>query len=150
MRYLGHYRKQALLPYIFLVVATLSMLAVPRLLGNIIDAVMQGYTANTVLEGMEQIPEFTLPQFIPQILEFLNLPADWTASQLEAYMSAEAADAPSAIIIAGIAILIFAVLRGVFAFLQAYWAERNSQDVAFDLRNDLFTKVQSACSSDRD
>jgi ATP-binding cassette subfamily B protein len=158
MRYLGHYRKQALLPYIFLVVATLSMLAVPRLLGNIIDAVMQGYTANTVLEGMEQIPEFTmeqipeftLPQFIPQILEFLNLPADWTASQLEAHMSAEAADAPSAIIIAGIAILIFAVLRGVFAFLQAYWAERNSQDVAFDLRNDLFTKVQKLSFSYHD
>ena len=150
MRYLGHYRKQALLPYIFLVVATLSMLAVPRLLGNIIDAVMQGYTANTVLEGMEQIPEFALPQFIPQILEFLNLPADWTASQLEANMSAEAADAPSAIIIAGIAIVIFAVLRGAFAFLQAYWAERNSQDVAFDLRNDLFTKVQTLSFSYHD
>ena len=38
--------------------------------------------------------------------------------------------------------MIFAVLRGVFAFLQAYWAERNSQSVAFDLRNDLFAKIQ--------
>src|SRR3970282_1703205 len=28
------------------------------------------------------------------------------------------------------------------AFLQAYWAERNSQAVAFDLRNDLFAKIQ--------
>ena len=38
--------------------------------------------------------------------------------------------------------MVFAVLRGVFAFLQAYWAERNSQAVAFDLRNDLFAKIQ--------
>ncbi len=30
----------------------------------------------------------------------------------------------------------------LFAFLQAYWAERNSQAVAFDLRNDLFAKIQ--------
>ena len=43
---------------------------------------------------------------------------------------------------AGIAIVIFAALRGGFAFLQSYWAERNSQDVAFDLRNDLFAKIQ--------
>jgi ATP-binding cassette subfamily B protein len=33
-------------------------------------------------------------------------------------------------------------LRGVFAFLQAYWAEKNSQAVAFDLRNDLYAKIQ--------
>ena len=29
--------------------------------------------------------------------------------------------------------MVFAALRGVFAFLQAYWAEKNSQALAFDL-----------------
>ena len=33
-------------------------------------------------------------------------------------------------------------MRGVFAFLQVYWAERNSQAAAFDMRNDLFAKIQ--------
>jgi ATP-binding cassette, subfamily B, multidrug efflux pump len=31
-----------------------------------------------------------------------------------------------------------ALLRGLFTFLQGYLAERASQGVAYDLRNDLF------------
>ncbi|RLT45745.1 MAG: ABC transporter ATP-binding protein, partial [Chloroflexi bacterium] len=37
---------------------------------------------------------------------------------------------------------LFASMRGLFAFLQAYWAERNSQTVAFEIRNELFDKIQ--------
>ncbi len=39
-------------------------------------------------------------------------------------------------------ILLFAVLRGVFSFLQAYYSESTSQGLAFDLRNAIFTKIQ--------
>ncbi|MCZ7575057.1 MAG: ABC transporter ATP-binding protein/permease [Ardenticatenaceae bacterium] len=39
-------------------------------------------------------------------------------------------------------IAVFAVVRGVFVFLQGYLAERSSQNVAYDLRNELFEKVQ--------
>ena len=42
----------------------------------------------------------------------------------------------------GYLILVFAIFRGVFAFLQTYWAERNSQSMAFDIRNDLYAKIQ--------
>ena len=35
-----------------------------------------------------------------------------------------------------------ALLRGLFQFLQGYLAERVSQSVAYDLRNDLFAKVE--------
>ena len=35
-----------------------------------------------------------------------------------------------------------AVLRGIFTFLQGYLAERASQGVAYDLRNDLFAKIE--------
>ena len=35
-----------------------------------------------------------------------------------------------------------AVLRGLFTFLQQYLAERASQGVAYDLRNDLFAKIE--------
>jgi ATP-binding cassette subfamily B protein len=42
IRYLTHYKGYAVLPYLFLVVATLAQLAVPKLIGNIIDAVTEG------------------------------------------------------------------------------------------------------------
>jgi ATP-binding cassette, subfamily B, multidrug efflux pump len=35
-----------------------------------------------------------------------------------------------------------ALLRGLFTFLQGYLAERASQGVAFDLRNELFAKIE--------
>lgn len=141
-KYLTHYRSQALLPYLFLIVATLSQLAVPHMLRNVIDAVVNGVTAKTFLERLPQIPAAFLSQAMPQILEFLKLPSDWSLDQVTAHLQSQKDGAPQAMLMAGIAIVVFAALRGVFAFLQAYWAERNSQTVAFDLRNDLFAKIQ--------
>jgi ATP-binding cassette subfamily B protein len=142
VHYLGNYRRQAFLPYLFLFIATLAQLAVPRMVGNIIDAITQGVIARSVLDGLERIPQTFLPMALTQILEFLGLPADWTLDQLRAAMEANLAQAPTALLQAGIAIVIFAAVRGLFYFLQVFWAESNSQSVAFDLRNDLFAKVQ--------
>lgn len=41
-----------------------------------------------------------------------------------------------------IAIIIFAVVRGLFAFGQTYLSQMLSQNIAFDMRNDLFAKIQ--------
>jgi ATP-binding cassette subfamily B protein len=38
--------------------------------------------------------------------------------------------------------LLFAIIRGLFAFAQSYMAEKVSQEMAFDFRNDLFAKIQ--------
>jgi ATP-binding cassette subfamily B multidrug efflux pump len=38
--------------------------------------------------------------------------------------------------------LLFAVIRGLFAFAQSYMAEKVSQELAFDFRNELFAKIQ--------
>lgn len=38
--------------------------------------------------------------------------------------------------------LIFAVMRGLFAFAQSYMSEKVSQELAFDFRNELFAKIQ--------
>ena len=142
LKYLTHYRRQAALPYIFLLVATLSALAVPRLVRGVIDAVTYGVIAKTLLAKLPAIPQPFLSQALPQILSFLKLPADYTAAQLTSYLTAQAAGAPQALLQWGVAIIVFAALRGVFAFLQAYWAERNSQSMAFDMRNDLYAKIQ--------
>ncbi|HMB21425.1 MAG: ABC transporter ATP-binding protein [Chloroflexota bacterium] len=100
IRYLTNYKRQAALPYVFLIIATLSQLAVPRVIGSIIDSVTKGL-------------------FAP----------DKTGAQ-------------QSLLIALVALVIFATLRGFFAFLQAFWAEKNSQSVAYDLRNDLYAKIQ--------
>jgi ATP-binding cassette subfamily B multidrug efflux pump len=141
-RYLWNYRGQATLPYIFLIVATLSQLAVPRLIRSIIDAVTSGVIAAKVLEALGKIPAIAMSTALPRILEFLKYDSSWTKDQLVAQLTADKTSAPTQLIQAGLLIVGFAVLRGVFAFLQAYWAERNSQAVAFDLRNDLYSKIQ--------
>ena len=140
-RYLWNYRGQASLPYIFLLVATLSQLAVPRLIRSIIDAVSSGVIAVKVLDALDKIPAAFASMALPKILDFLKLPASWTREQLTAQLTADKANAPAQLIQAGLLIVGFAVLRGVFSFLQSYWAERNSQSVAFDLRNDLYAKI---------
>ncbi|MBL8055456.1 MAG: ABC transporter ATP-binding protein [Anaerolineales bacterium] len=142
VQYLGRYRRQAALPYIFLIVATLSQLAVPRLVRAIIDAVTQGVIAKQVLDALDKIPASVTGLALPKILEFLKYPAEWTRDQLVARLTADQTNAPNALLTAGAAIVVFAALRGLFAFLQAYWAEKNSQAVAFDLRNDLYAKIQ--------
>ena len=142
IRYLGKYKGQALLPYLFLVIATLAQLAVPKLIGNILDAVTQGYVAQQVLDALAKIPASFASQALPKILSALNYPSTWTQAQLLAKLTETKNNAPSALVIALVSIVIFAVVRGLFAFLQAYWAEKNSQSMAFDMRNDLYGKIQ--------
>ncbi|MCB0178583.1 MAG: ABC transporter ATP-binding protein [Anaerolineae bacterium] len=101
IKYLTRYKYLALQPYLFLLVATLSQLAVPRLVGNIIDTITAGVAAPN-----------------------------------------PATDTQRALVTAGLAVVAFAAMRGLFAFLQSFTAERNSQSVAFDLRNDLFAQIQ--------
>jgi ATP-binding cassette subfamily B protein len=141
-RYLWRYRWQAGLPYVFMLVATVSMLMVPRLVSDVIDAVTSGFVASQVLRGLAAIPQAVLSQALPQLLQAVGRPEGWTLEQLRAQLLSDQAAAPRAIIQAGVVIVAFAALRGVFAFLQAYWAERNSQAIAYDMRNDLFAKIQ--------
>ena len=140
--YLWRYRWQAALPYLFLLVATLAQLAVPRLVRSIIDAVTKGVIATTVLDELNKIPAAFMSQALPKILGFLNYSATMTSDQLVAQLKADKVSAPNDLIRAALFIVGFAALRGIFAFLQAFWAEKNSQSVAYDLRNDLYAKIQ--------
>jgi len=142
IRYLSHYKGQAVLPYLFLVIATLAQLAVPKLIGNIIDAVTQGYVAEQVLEALNKIPAAVVGQALPRILSALQLPSGLTLDQLVTKLHDQRNTAPHALVVALVAIVVFAIVRGLFAFLQSYWAEKNSQRMAFDMRNDLYGKIQ--------
>jgi ATP-binding cassette subfamily B protein len=124
--YLGHYRKIMLIAYGALMIATLAQLAVPTLVRSIIDSVTNGVIATKI----SQVPA----QFLPAALKQLN----WTPDQFVSYRD----NSQSALIAAGVAIIVFATVRGFFSFLQAFNAERLSQSMAFDMRNDLFAKIQ--------
>lgn len=124
--YLNHYRKATAIAYTVLFIATGAQLMVPRLVSHIIDSVTKGTVANTILK---------LPS---------NVQTRAAASQGKtlAQLHLDANGAQNAIIAAGIAIIGFALARGIFSFIQGYMGERLSQSVAFDLRNELFAKIQ--------
>jgi len=150
VRYLTRYGRQALLPYIFLIIATVSQLAVPHMVRNIIDAVTSGYISDQIMQALDKIPAQFMGQALPKILELTGRPASLTLEQLKVQLETDVTNAPQALTYALIAIIIFAVLRGLFSFLQAFWAEKNSQSVAYDLRNDLYAKIQNLSFSYHD
>ncbi|MBD2460854.1 ABC transporter ATP-binding protein [Oscillatoria sp. FACHB-1407] len=49
-----------------------------------------------------------------------------------------------------IAMLLVAIARGIFNFGQSFWAEQISQNVAYDLRNRIFKKIQNLSFSYHD
>lgn len=142
MQYLTHYGRQAVLPYAFLLIATLAQLAVPSMVRKIIDAVTGGYVANQILAVLDKIPASALGVALPRILAALGYPETLSMEELARRLTATAAAAPQTILASILIVLGLAAVRGVFAFLQTFWAEKNSQTVAYDLRNDLYAKIQ--------
>ena len=126
IRYLVRYKKEAGLAYGAVIIANLAQLTVPQLVQNIIDAVTDGLIASRVLELSGDLQGLAAQQ--------LGL----TIEQLKA----NSQGAERALISAGGLILVFAIIRGLFSFTQAYMGERASQSVSFDFRNELFAKIQ--------
>ncbi|MCS6870226.1 MAG: ABC transporter ATP-binding protein/permease [Anaerolineae bacterium] len=124
--YLGRQRQTALIAYGALIVATLAQLAVPQLVQNIIDAITRGATAKTILS-------------LPDIAQ--GLAAAAAGRSLE-QLRADSLSAEGIMLNAALIIVAFAVMRGAFSFLQAYMAEKTSQGIAFDMRNEIYAKIQ--------
>lgn len=127
IRYLGRQRRSALIAYGALIIATLAQLAVPKLTQNMINAVTDGAVANTIL-GIED----PIQRGIAVIAS--GIPLD--------QHQANQAGAEDWLIGGALLIVVFAVVRGLFSFIQAYMAEATSQGVAFDFRNEIFAKIQ--------
>src|SRR5688572_22365107 len=108
IKYLTNYKRQALLPYIFLIIATLSQLAVPRMIRNVIDAVTSGFVADQVLKAVDQIPAQFVGAAPPKILEATGKPASLTLDQLKIQLAADVTNAPQALLYALLAIILFA------------------------------------------
>ena len=126
IRYLGRHKRSSIIAYGALVIATLAQLVVPQLTQNMIDAVTRGATANTIL-GLPSLAQGIAATAAGTTVEQLQL---------------DQANAQSLLVNAALLIVVFAVVRGVFSFVQAFMAETTSQGVAFDFRNEIFTRIQ--------
>ena len=127
LRYLGRQRRTAVMAYSALAVATIAQLAVPQLVQGMIDAVANGAIANIILTKVPPAFQSAAAQRAGTTLDQLKL---------------NQANAESLLINAALIIVMFAVVRGAFSFVQAFMAEQTSQGLAFDLRNEIFAKVQ--------
>lgn len=126
IRYLGNHRNALIMAYVALVIATLAQLAVPELIQNMINSVTDGVQAQTLLNLAP----------LPQSLA-LSVRGETLADIQQTYDMAAVWLINSAALIVG-----FAIARGFFAFVQTYMAEWTSQGVAFDMRNQIFAKLQ--------
>ncbi len=132
--YIFHYRNIAFAAYGALIVATLAQLAVPQLIQNVLMAIINGFAAKQILAltGAPQllaISGYAVKQGI-------------TPAAARDLLTSNANTAEGALITAGVIIVGFAAVRGVFSFIQTYMAESASQGAAFDFRNELFAKLQ--------
>jgi ATP-binding cassette subfamily B protein len=124
--YIGRYPRVMGIALLSLIIATAAQLAVPQLVQNIIDSIITNATNQAVLDLPEQVQTVAA--------ERLGLDLSALAFDLE--------NAPRAIVMAGLIVVAFAVARGLFTFAQTFLAQTLSQNIAFELRNDLFAKIQ--------
>ena len=133
IRYLGKQRNLMLVAYTALVIASLAQLAVPRLTQMMIDSVTQGTIANGIL-GLQ-----VFGQPAPDAVK--SLAAQQAGYSLDELRDLQA-NANNALMTAALIIVAFAIVRGIFSFVQAFYSERMSQGIAFDFRNEIFAKLQ--------
>ena len=125
-RYLARYRLTTTLAYAALFISIVAQLIVPQLVQNVLDAVTDSVFARQILA----LPESERAA----ALEQLPLTMDQLTEQ--------AVSAEGPIYWAMVFIVVFSLARGLFAFAQAFLAQKVSQDLAFDFRNELFEKIQ--------
>ena len=99
---------------------------VPQLVQNVFDAVTDSVFARQILA----LPETARAEAI----EALPLSVE--------ELTGQAFSAEGPIYWAMVFIVVFSLARGLFAFAQAFLAQKVSQDLAFDFRNELFEKIQ--------
>lgn len=126
IRYIGRYPRVATFAVLALFIAAAAQLVVPQLVQQIIDTIVNTATNKAILD----IPE----AFRAVALERLGLDLPTIQAEID--------NASSAIITAGLIVIAFAIARGLFAFTENYLAQTLSQNIAFELRNDLFAKIQ--------
>jgi len=109
-----------------LLIASLAQLAVPQLLEQMIETI----TTSSLNKAILSLPS----EFQSFAAERLGLDLTTAHSDLE--------NASNALITVALIIVAFAVARGFFSFAQTYLSQVLSQNIAYELRQDLYSKIQ--------
>jgi ATP-binding cassette subfamily B protein len=112
--YMRRYQHLVLIAYGSLLLATAAQLIVPQVIQGIIDTLVSQATGARATGIADTIARSPLAR----------------------------GNSARALILAMVAIVVLAAIRAIFAYLQGYNAERISQNIAFDFRNELFAKIQ--------
>ena len=123
---LSHYKQTAAIAVVSLFLSIGAQLMVPQMVQNILDAITRGLVARqiTALPPAARTAALAQAQLTPDMVAGMT-----SAAQRALYWAV-------------VLILVFAVIRGGFAFAQAFMVGKLSQGVAFDFRNELFAKIQ--------
>jgi ATP-binding cassette subfamily B protein len=124
--YLGGYRKTTVAAYAAMVIGVIAQLAVPQVLQRILDSVTRALLGQQYLAASPAVQAGMIEQ------------SGYSSTQLTAFASYGV----TAILWSVVLIFVFAAARGVFSFAQTFMSEKASQGVAFDLRNQIFAKIQ--------
>ena len=106
---------------------------------------LSNYRTTTLVAVVALLISIGAQLLVPQMVQnILDAVAQGLAIQQSGAAGQDAllAGSINALIWAIMLILLIALARGVFSFTQAFSAEKVSQGIAFDLRNDLFAKIQ--------
>jgi ATP-binding cassette subfamily B multidrug efflux pump len=99
-----------------------------RYLGNQRSSAAIAYGALVIAT----LAQLAVPQLVQNMIDAVTQGAT----------AAQRTNGETLLIGAALLIVLFAILRGIFSFVQAFMAEKTSQGLAFDLRNAIFAKVQ--------
>jgi ATP-binding cassette subfamily B multidrug efflux pump len=126
MTFLTRHKNTTLLAYSALLIAVTAQLAVPQFTQNMINAVANVRIARIILGLPVSVHQYAVARE-HTTLEQIH----WDLANGESLMNT-----------AALIIFVLALTRGIFAFLQNFLAEKASQGMAFDLRNEFFSKIQ--------
>ena len=92
-------------------------------------------TAFTVLAMvLATAAQLFVPQLVQWMIDIINVPSTSDEALRQATMQT--------LMVTGLIIAFAAIGRGLFAYGQTYLSQTLSQNIAFDLRNDIFSKIQ--------
>lgn len=93
------------------------------------------YTAASVIALLlATAAQLAVPQLVQEVID--SIVANAVAVNLDMGLALRG------LLAAVVIIIIIAIARGLFAFAQTYLSQALSQNIAFELRNDLFAKIQ--------
>lgn len=124
--YLKNHRRTTGIALAALIIATIVQLLVPQLIQSMFDHITTGFRADVVLSIQPEFARQAAARLMGETVESLDLTRTLAGQML---------------LNTAVIVVVAAIFRGVFAFVQTYMAENTSQGLAFDFRNAIFSKI---------